>query len=154
LLKFRTVVWGPSRGGEPEDEVSPLLSTRDGGVLPVLPRQVRLTAVGRVLRLTGLDELPQLLHVVTGKMSLVGPRPRLPQQAAELPYEALPLLLAKPGLVGLSQAAGIPGGPDRDVLDLHYVRSWSFALDVAIVLRSVHRLLAAPTGLRDPFAGG
>jgi lipopolysaccharide/colanic/teichoic acid biosynthesis glycosyltransferase len=151
LLKFRTVQWSDASGLDPEDELAPLLQRTDDELLPVLPAAARVSRIGIMLRLSGLDELPQLVNVVTGKMSVVGPRPRLPEQAAELPYEALPLLLAKPGLLGLSQLAGVSSGPERDVLDVRYVRGWSFGLDVAIFVRSVRSLVSGPRELRDPF---
>lgn len=151
LVKLRTFVWSAGSDADPEDEIEPLLQATDDGLLAVLPPRVRLTKVGRGMRLTGLDELPQLFNIIAGRMSFVGPRPRPPQQAADLHYEALPLLLAKPGLAGLRQVAGIPAGTDRDVLDLHGVRSWSFGLDVAILVRAAQRLVAGTRGLRDPF---
>lgn len=153
LLKFRTLTWTPDADVDPEQELSPLLTRRDAGVLPLLPGNVRVTRTGRLMRLTGLDELPQLVNILLGHMSFVGPRPRLPEQAAELSRETLPILLAKPGLVGLSQVAGVRAGAERDILDVHYVRTWSFGLDLAIALRALRQLAVGPRDLRDPFDG-
>lgn len=153
LLKFRTLTWSPDADDDPEQELSPLLARRDDGVLPLVPGNVRVTRTGRLLRLTGLDELPQVVNILLGQMSFVGPRPRLPEQVAELAHDTRPILLAKPGLIGLSQVAGLHAGADRDILDVHYVRTWSLGLDVAIALRALRQLVVGPRDLRDPFDG-
>ncbi|MEM9147415.1 MAG: WecB/TagA/CpsF family glycosyltransferase [Pseudomonadota bacterium] len=95
----------------------------------------RVTPIGRVLRRYSLDELPQLLNVFWGQMSLVGPRPALPEEVAAYPDEAYGRLAAKPGVTGLWQIAGRADiGFDRMIfMDLAYVRSQSFLLDLAIL---------------------
>lgn len=102
------------------------------------PDRVRLTPLGRFLRKTSLDELPQLLNVLRGDMSLVGPRPLL---ADYLPYysdrEALRHSV-RPGITGLAQVAGrnTVSWDDRLEMDVQYVEKLSFALDISILLRT------------------
>jgi exopolysaccharide biosynthesis polyprenyl glycosylphosphotransferase len=99
----------------------------------------RVTRVGRVLRATSLDELPQLFNVLEGTMSLVGPRPALPTEVAIFDERLLTRTRVKPGVTGLWQVEA------RDLssfdlyrrYDLLYVESWSIALDVAIIGRTV-----------------
>ena len=95
----------------------------------------RITRVGRVLRRTSLDELPQLLNVVRGDMSLVGPRPALPQEVAEYDAEARRRLLVKPGLTGLWQVSGRSdlSWDSTVALDRHYVENRGGQLDVEIL---------------------
>ena len=95
----------------------------------------RITRVGRVLRRTSLDELPQLLNVVRGDMSLVGPRPALPQEVAEYDAEARRRLLVKPGLTGLWQVSGRSdlSWDSTVALDRHYVENRGAQLDVEIL---------------------
>lgn len=154
LWKFRTTVWSGEPDPDPESELAPLLRNSSTEALSTVAEDVRVTRVGRFMRLAGSDELPQLVNILLGDMSFVGPRPRLPEQVTELPYESLPILLARPGLTGLSQVAGVTAGPRRDALDLHYVRSWTWTLDLVILLRAARLALASPRVLGDPFEGG
>lgn len=141
LLKFRTMFVGAS------DEVHrsyvrslismPEATPRHDGLYKLAGDQ-RVTAVGRVLRRSGLDELPQLLNVLRGEMSLVGPRPPL-EYEVEL-YDALQMerLAVRPGLTGLWQVSGRNKLAYGDMCDLDrtYIRTWSFLSDVIIVLRT------------------
>ena len=99
----------------------------------------RITPVGRFLRKWSLDELPQLVNVVKGDMSLVGPRPPLPAEVANYDGYAHRRLLVKPGITGLWQVSGRADLQwDEAVrLDLAYVEGWSLGFDVAILLRTV-----------------
>lgn len=117
----------------------------NGYKLP-LDRDPRVTPVGRFLRRTSLDELPQLINVVLGTMSLVGPRPVLAEQAEELFGDNIDLYFAvKPGLTGLWQVSGRSSltHEERARLDEAYVRSWSPVLDVVLLVRTVPAVLAA-----------
>ena len=98
-----------------------------------------ITLVGRVLRRTKLDELPQLFNVLRGEMSIVGPRPQLPVQLAEFNDDARLRLLVRPGLTGMAQTNGNTAlsWPERWHYDALYVRTMSFALDCALVLRTL-----------------
>ena len=103
----------------------------------------RITRVGRVLRRTSLDELPQLLNVVRGDMSLVGPRPALPQEVAEYDAEARRRLLVKPGLTGLWQVSGRSdlSWDSTVALDRHYVENRGAQLDVEILANTLKAVI-------------
>jgi len=98
----------------------------------------RITRVGGVLRKLSLDELPQFINVLTGDMSLIGPRPPLPAEAAKYTDEVRRRLAVKPGLTGLWQVSGRSTlSWDESVrLDLSYVENWSPQLDAMILLRT------------------
>jgi exopolysaccharide biosynthesis polyprenyl glycosylphosphotransferase len=104
----------------------------------------RVTGVGRFLRRTSLDELPQLFNVFRGEMSLVGPRPPVPSEVAEYEDWQLGRLRAVPGMTGLWQVSGRSDVPFHDMvrLDLHYIRNWSLWLDVEIIVRTIPAVLA------------
>jgi exopolysaccharide biosynthesis polyprenyl glycosylphosphotransferase len=99
----------------------------------------RVTPVGRVLRKLSLDELPQLLNVLRGDMSLVGPRPPLPSEVAQYGEDVRRRLLVSPGLTGLWQISGRSDlSWDEAVrLDLRYVENWSFMMDLWILFKTV-----------------
>ncbi|QQS59080.1 sugar transferase [Candidatus Peregrinibacteria bacterium] len=98
----------------------------------------RVTAFGRFLRRFSLDELPQLWNVFLGEMSLVGPRPHLPEEIEKFTPELRRVLSVRPGLVGLSQVSGRSDLRfDEEMrLDIYYLENWSFWLDVKIVLKA------------------
>ncbi|MFJ6936597.1 sugar transferase [Streptomyces sp. NPDC101132] len=101
-------------------------------------RDPRITRVGRFLRRTSLDELPQLINVLTGRMSLVGPRPPLPEEVAEYDEVELRRLTVRPGMTGLWQISGRSdlSWDETIQLDLQYVDNWSFTSDVDLVART------------------
>ena len=103
----------------------------------------RVTQVGSFLRRTSLDELPQLINVLRGQMSLVGPRPCLDWEAEMFPAKFAERFDVPPGLTGLWQVSGrsTMGTLEMLELDLAYVRSWSFWSDLRILLRTVPALL-------------
>jgi exopolysaccharide biosynthesis polyprenyl glycosylphosphotransferase len=109
------------------------------GVLFKMREDPRVTRVGRWLRRLSLDELPQLFNVVRGDMSLVGPRPPLPEEVAAYPDDARRRLAVKPGMTGLWQVSGRADLPWEEAvrLDLRYVENWSLSLDLVILLRTV-----------------
>src|SRR6266487_5419959 len=119
----------------------------------------RITPIGKFLRKTSLDEIPQLFNVLKGEMSLVGPRPHVPGMlAADLPYEDLvPYYFqrhtARPGITGLAQVSGCRGstaefGPavSRIDYDLHYIEQWSLRMDVMIIIRTIRKEFLSGSG--------
>lgn len=115
------------------------------GLLFKIRKDPRITRVGAILRKYSVDELPQLLNVVRGQMSLVGPRPPLPSEVAQYADEVHRRLLVKPGLTGLWQVSGRSDLPWEEAvrLDLDYVENWSLPLDLAILWRTGAAVLAS-----------
>jgi lipopolysaccharide/colanic/teichoic acid biosynthesis glycosyltransferase len=107
-------------------------------------RGERTTAVGRLLRRTGLDELPRLINVLRGDMSLVGPRAQ-PVQLDDRYRVEVPRYLerhqVRPGLVGWAEANDAARVPDRTLYDVYYVENWSLAMDLRIVLLTALRFV-------------
>ena len=99
----------------------------------------RITRVGRFLRRFSIDELPQLWNVVKGEMSLVGPRPHLPEEVANYERHHRFVLTIKPGITGLAQISGRSDLPfEKEVrLDTYYIENWSLLLDLKILLKTV-----------------
>ncbi|WP_375389633.1 sugar transferase [uncultured Amnibacterium sp.] len=112
-----------------------------------MPDDPRVTRVGKVLRRFSLDELPQLINVVRGEMSLVGPRPALPSEVSEYDRRELRRLAVTPGLSGLWQVSGRSDldWADGIRLDLYYVENWSMTQDLQILWRTA-RAVATSTG--------
>jgi exopolysaccharide biosynthesis polyprenyl glycosylphosphotransferase len=141
IVKFRSMYDGAER------RLGELLASNDsaGGVLFKMREDPRVTPVGRFLRRLSFDELPQLLNVLTGSMSLVGPRPPLPAEVARHGESARRRQLVKPGITGLWQVSGRSNlsWEDSIQLDLQYVESWSLALDTAVLLKTVPAVLRA-----------
>jgi lipopolysaccharide/colanic/teichoic acid biosynthesis glycosyltransferase len=127
MLKFRTMV------ANAPDLRNPDGSTYSGADDP------RVTPLGRLLRKTSLDELPQLWNVVRGDMSLVGPRPDLPDQSRHYSADDWRRLEVRPGITGLAQVSGRNELPwsERRALDLRYVAGMSLGLDLRILLRTL-----------------
>jgi len=134
MVKFRSMVTDAER------LLIDLRENDEGnGLLFKMRRDPRITRVGGLLRRYSLDELPQLFNVLTGSMSLVGPRPTLPKEVAAYGDDLRRRLLVKPGLTGLWQ---VSGRSDLDLdestrLDLQYVENWSPMFDVMILLKTV-----------------
>jgi exopolysaccharide biosynthesis polyprenyl glycosylphosphotransferase len=103
----------------------------------------RVTRLGKIFRRTSLDELPQLLNVVLGDMSLVGPRMISPEEMPRYNQWGLNLLTIRPGLTGLWQVSGRSdlGYEDRVRLDMHYIRNWSIWLDLQLLWQTVPTVL-------------
>ncbi|MEU2624254.1 sugar transferase [Streptomyces sp. NPDC007157] len=138
ILKFRTMAVGAHRAR------AELADRNEGaGLLFKLRRDPRVTRVGAVLRRYSVDELPQLFNVLTGAMSLVGPRPPLPEECAEYGPDIRRRLLVKPGLTGLWQISGRSDLPWEEAvrLDLRYVEDWSLALDTVILWKTMRAVL-------------
>ncbi|MEQ9259281.1 MAG: sugar transferase [Roseovarius sp.] len=138
MIKFRSMY----RNAEARRAEIAALSDREGLCLK-LRHDPRITPVGRVLRRWSLDELPQLLNVLRGEMSLVGPRPALVSEVADYPDHAHRRHLVLPGLTGLWQVSGRAdiGFDEMIALDLDYVRRGSLLTDCAILLRTVRVVL-------------
>nr|WP_221203582.1 sugar transferase [Modestobacter versicolor] len=140
MLKFRSMVPGA------DQQVAGLSDGNDAdGLLFKIRHDPRVTPVGRWLRRLSLDELPQLVNVLTGSMSLVGPRPPLPQEVARYDTSVSRRLLVKPGLTGLWQISGRSDLPWEEAvrLDLRYVENWSLALDVQILWKTARAVVTA-----------
>ncbi|MHB8330469.1 MAG: sugar transferase, partial [Acidimicrobiales bacterium] len=114
------------------------------GPFPKLKNDPRTTAFGRVLRRTSIDELPQLLNVLWGTMSLVGPRPLAPDFAWNFRPWALRRYDVKPGVTGLWQVSGRNDLTYTEMcrLDQLYVTSWSIGLDVQILVRTARAVVS------------
>ncbi|MER7519446.1 sugar transferase [Streptomyces sp. NPDC126499] len=113
------------------------------GPLFKIRRDPRVTPVGRVLRSWSIDELPQLLNVLHGEMSLVGPRPALPEECEHYgPRERLRLLV-KPGITCVWQVSGRSDIPfaEQVRMDLDYIANWSLGLDIRLLIRTVPAVL-------------
>lgn len=139
MLKFRSM----SRDAERMLDELRLLNEATGPLFKIR-RDPRVTRVGRILRRCSLDELPQLLNVLRGEMSLVGPRPPLPAEVLKYEEWQTARLRARPGMTGLWQVSGRSEVPFNDMvrLDLHYVRNWSLGLDLEIILRTIPAVVA------------
>jgi len=140
MLKLRTMVDG---------------AEHIGAGLAVNANDSRITRVGAVLRRTSLDELPNLLNVLRGEMSLVGPRPTLPAQVAQYTPRQRERLSVKPGITGWAQVNGRASLPwsRRIELDLHYVEHRSLLLDLQILLRTPALVLRGGGLYKDKTGG-
>jgi lipopolysaccharide/colanic/teichoic acid biosynthesis glycosyltransferase len=140
MLKLRTMVDG---------------AEHIGAGLAVNVNDSRITRVGALLRRTSLDELPNLLNVLRGEMSLVGPRPTLPAQVAQYTPRQRLRLSVKPGITGWAQINGRASLPwsERIELDLHYVEHRSLLLDLQILARTPALVLGGG-GLYKGETGG
>jgi len=122
-----------------------------GAGLSVSKNDPRITWIGRILRIAHLDELPQLLNVLKGDMSLVGPRPTLPYQYDYYEHWEKQRLDMPPGITGWAQANGATaiGWDERIKLDVWYVQQWSLWLDAKILARTCVHVLARIVGNRE-----
>ena len=132
MVKFRSMV------ADAEARKSSLTSDCFDGRIFKLKQDPRITRVGAVLRRYSLDELPQLVNVLKGDMSLVGPRPYLPHETATFDATARRRLSMRPGMTGLGQVSGRAdlSWDETLRLDLAYVDRWSPMMDLAICLRT------------------
>lgn len=138
IYKFRTMVV------DADKRQAELLASNDSdGVLFKLRKDPRVTPLGMHLRRWSLDELPQLINVFLGQMSLVGPRPAVPDEVAMYAEHVRRRLVVKPGLTGLWQVNGRSdlSWEESVRLDLRYVENWSFALDLQILWKTVSALI-------------
>jgi lipopolysaccharide/colanic/teichoic acid biosynthesis glycosyltransferase len=140
VLKLRTMVDG---------------AEHKGAGLAINANDARITRVGALLRRTSLDELPNLVNVLRGEMSLIGPRPTLSVQVAQYSERERGRLAVKPGITGWAQVNGRASLPwsQRIELDLYYIEHRSPALDARILWRTVAMVLGG-SGLYKGHAGG
>lgn len=137
VLKFRTMLDGDN---------------------PIIPTDDRITSVGRFLRRLSLDELPQLVNVARGQMSIIGPRPTLAYQVDRWTAEQRGRLAVRPGLTGWAQVNGRNdlSWPDRITLDLEYIEHQSLSLDTKILIRTAKTMVSGEgsgaTAADDPLA--
>ncbi|MCR4408558.1 MAG: undecaprenyl-phosphate glucose phosphotransferase [Anaerolineae bacterium] len=138
LYKFRTM-----RVGAEEEQAELRAFNEATGPLFKIRDDPRLTRVGKFLRRTSLDELPQVYNVLRGEMSLVGPRPPLPSEVAEyLPWQRQRLEVS-PGMTGLWQVSGRSEltFDEMCLLDIYYIENWSPTLDAEILLRTIPNII-------------
>jgi lipopolysaccharide/colanic/teichoic acid biosynthesis glycosyltransferase len=132
MLKFRTMF----DGADGHRDALRSLSEAPEGLFKVTD-DPRLTGVGRALRSTSLDELPQLIHVLTGTMSLVGPRPLVSEESDLIPASSI-RFLSRPGITGPWQVAGSwrVSLPEMVKLDENYLQTWTVRMDVKLLIRT------------------
>jgi lipopolysaccharide/colanic/teichoic acid biosynthesis glycosyltransferase len=140
LLKLRTMVSG---------------AERMGAGLAVDEGDPRITRVGAFVRRFSIDELPNLLNVLRGEMSLVGPRPTVQVQVSQYTERQLGRLSVPPGITGWAQVKGRAALPwhERIELDLWYIEHWSLLLDLRILVETVRLLLSGQGVYRGPTGG-
>jgi lipopolysaccharide/colanic/teichoic acid biosynthesis glycosyltransferase len=140
VLKLRTMVAG---------------AEHIGAGMAVNSGDARITRVGRILRRTSLDELPNLVNVLKGEMAIVGPRPTLPSQVAQYTERERGRLAVRPGITGWAQVNGRASLPwsERIELDLWYIEHRSWRLDLRILWRSA-QLVVRGEGLYKGATGG
>ncbi len=140
VLKLRTMVAG---------------AEHIGAGMAVDSGDARITRVGRILRRTSLDELPNLVNVLKGEMAIVGPRPTLPSQVAQYTERERGRLAMRPGITGWAQVNGRASLPwsERIELDLWYIEHRSWRLDLTILWRSA-QLVVRGEGLYKGATGG
>lgn len=134
LLKFRSMI---KNAEELKKYLLPFNERQDGPLFK-MKNDPRITRVGRFLRKTRLDELPQLVNVLKGDMSLVGPRPHQPDEISKYEKHHKQLLVIKPGVTGMAQ---ISGSSDLDFekevrVDTFYIENWSLVLDFKILIKT------------------
>lgn len=134
MYKFRSMV---SNAEDLLDELKEM-NEMDGPVFKIKD-DPRITKVGKFIRKTSIDELPQLLNVLKGDMSLVGPRPAIPHEVAEYNEYQIQRLLVKPGITCIWQVSGrnTIGFDEWIEMDLEYIKTRSFLLDLKLILKTV-----------------
>jgi len=136
LLKFRTMTSAVDRDGR------------------LLPDHLRLTKLGRFLRISSIDELPELFNVLRGEMSLVGPRPLLLRYFPYFTEEEMLRFSVRPGITGLAQVSGRneASWDQRMAADVHYIRTWSHARDISLLLKTVGKVFSSQGVEEDPMS--
>lgn len=146
LYKFRTFkkeyCTGSDYGGKEAEEFEDRLISEKNtrvGPIPKIKEDPRVTSVGKFLRRTSLDELPQFFNVIIGNMSIVGPRPHRPKEVAHYKPRHRKLFLIKPGVTGMAQVSGRSDldFEDEADLDIYYIEKWSIWLDIQIIWQTL-----------------
>ncbi|GAC68482.1 putative glycosyltransferase [Gordonia soli NBRC 108243] len=139
MWKFRSMVVGAD-----SERAALAAQNQAAGVMFKMREDPRVTRVGRIIRAYSIDEVPQLFNVVGGSMSLVGPRPPLPNEVARYDGRVARRMLVKPGMTGLWQVSGRSdlSWEESVRLDLSYVENWSIMQDLVILWRTVHAVFA------------
>jgi exopolysaccharide biosynthesis polyprenyl glycosylphosphotransferase len=148
LYKFRSMTVGSDNDEERKKQMTEFIKTKRSGVPSddvsvKIVNEARITSVGKWLRKLSLDEFPQLINVLKGEMSLVGPRPCLPYEWDEYEEWHRRRLSVLPGLTGMWQVAGrsVVGFEDMVILDLHYIQNASLSLDLRVMLKTIPVML-------------
>ena len=151
VLKLRTMV---PNAAQMQDDLAEM-NEREGGPLFKATNDPRVTRIGRLLRDTSIDEIPQLWDVLTGRMSLVGPRFAMPKEAALFDEELQRRTVMRPGITGLwqTEARDNPSFSAYRRLDLLYVDNWSLGLDLAILANTAHAVTARAVRALLPRGG-
>ncbi|HNZ86384.1 MAG TPA: sugar transferase [bacterium] len=138
MYKFRSMVVNAEKM---KDELIKF-NERNDGPLFKMKNDPRITRVGKFLRRTSIDEIPQILNVLMGQMSLVGPRAHEPREVAQYKDEQMQLLVIKPGITGMAQVSGRSNLKFEDEvrLDVYYIENWSLMLDLRILLKTIRVL--------------
>lgn len=130
MIKFRSMVH------DAESMKTEIPNERNDGPLFKLKNDPRITRIGKWLRRWSIDELPQIINVIRGDMSFIGPRPHLPHEVEKYSEKQKQVLTIKPGITGMAQVYGRDTNSfDREIeLDLFYIENWSLLLDTKILL--------------------
>jgi exopolysaccharide biosynthesis polyprenyl glycosylphosphotransferase len=140
VWKFRTMTCG-------SDQLVAELMAGHGGYVPFykIVKDPRITPFGRFLRRSSIDELPQLINVLKGEMSLIGPRPHVQAEVDQYLPDHHRRLVVKPGITGLWQVSGRSAIPRHEavLIDLHYVDTWSLRHDLRILLKTAKAVATA-----------
>lgn len=145
VYKFRSMY----EGAHQMKGVLSILNERNDGPFFKIKKDPRVTRVGRLLRKFRIDEFPQLINVLKGELSLVGPRPHEPEEVIYYPHPYKHLMLAKSGITGLSQVSGASGLPFLKELELddHYVKNRTLLMDAKILAKTAKIIFSDPTAV-------
>lgn len=140
-FKFRTMV--PNSHEKRYSKEFSETNLRKDSPLVKIKNDPRITPIGKWLRRFSLDELPELFLVLVGKMSLVGPRPHLPEEVARYQEHHKAVLTIKPGITGLAQISGRSDISFEDEVkyDMYYIQNWSLVLDIQIAIKTIPAVL-------------
>lgn len=146
ITKFRSMYleycvgarYGGKRAAEKYKELRQAANERSGPLFK-MRRDPRITNIGRIIRKTRIDELPQLFNVLKGEMSLFGPRPHLPEEVQQYDKHQRKLFTIKPGMSGMAQVAGSSGiSFDEEArIDIAYIENWSLWLDIVLLAKTL-----------------